>query len=266
MKNYKTISIDVENSQGAILSARLEMPADEKPRAFGIFSNCFTCEKEFFAPKRVCRALAGRGIAMVRFDFMGLGKSTGDFSDTNFTTNIDDIMTIAKKIKADYGADIDLLIGHSFGGAASIGASGQFPSLKALATLGSPKDPRHVMRHFEENAQILERDGMVEITVAGRTYCLKKQFSEDVKAHDIETETRNLKAALFVFHDPLDEMVAWQNALDIYERGSGEKYLVELKDAGHMLNNKADAEYMADILSNYLIKGEKPAGKNIMAA
>ena len=266
MKHYKTISIDVENTRGAVLSARLEMPADENPKAFGIFSNCFTCEKEFFAPKRVSRALASRGLAMARFDFMGLGKSGGDFSDTNFTTNIEDIQTIAKKIKADYGADIDLLIGHSFGGAASIGAAASFPHLKALATLGSPKNPRHVMRHFEDNAQILERDGMVEITVAGRTYILKKQFVEDVKSHDIEDETRNLNAALFVFHDPLDEMVAWQNALDIYARGSGEKYLVEIKDSGHMLPNASDAEYMADILAGYVLKGEKPNGDNIMAA
>ena len=176
MRDFKTISIDVENTRDAVLSAKLEMPADEKPHGFAIFSNCFTCEKEFFAPKRVARALAAKGIATARFDFTGLGKSTGRFSDTNFTTNVEDIQTIAAKIKADYGADIDLLIGHSFGGAASIGAAVSFPTLKAVATIGSPKDPRHVMRHFEEHAQIFERDGMVEITVAGRTYILKKQF------------------------------------------------------------------------------------------
>lgn len=266
MKNYKTISFDLENDRGYILSAMLEMPADEKPRAFGIFSNCFTCEKEFFAPKRVSRALAERGIAMVRFDFTGLGKSGGDFSDTNFTTNILDIKSIADKIRADFGQDVSLLVGHSFGGAASLGFAHDRPSVRAVATLGSPKDPRHVMRHFEDNAQILMKDGKVEITVAGRKYILKKQFTEDVKSHDIEQKTRDLNAALFVFHDPKDEMVTYQNAIDIYDRGSAEKYLVTIEDSGHMLPNLKDAQYMANILANWMINNKKPTGSNIKSA
>lgn len=266
MKNYKTISYDLENDRGDTLSARLEMPADEKPHAFGIFSNCFTCEKEFFAPKRVCRALAERGIAMVRFDFTGLGESGGDFSDTNFTTNLLDIKSIAAKIKQDFNTDVSLLIGHSFGGAASLGFAHNNPSIRAVATLGSPKDPRHVMRHFEENAQVFEKNGMVEISVAGRKYILKKQFSDDVKSHDIEQKTRELKAALFVFHDPQDEMVKYQNAIDIYERATAEKYLITIEDSGHMLPNLKDAQYMANILANWMINNKKPVGENIKSA
>ncbi len=266
MKKYKTISFDLENDRGHIISAYLEMPADEKPRSFGIFSNCFTCEKEFFAPKRVSRAMAERGIAMVRFDFTGLGKSGGNFSDTNFTTNILDIKSVADKIKEEYDQDISLLIGHSFGGAASIGFAHQRPSVKAVATLGSPKDPRHVMRHFEENAQVMEKDGQIEISVAGRTYILKKQFIQDVKSHDIEQITRKLKCAVFVFHDPDDEMVTYQNALDIYDRARAEKYLITIQGSGHMLPEIKDAEYMANILSSWMINNKKPQGENIQSA
>ena len=122
------------------------------------------------------------------------------------------------------------------------------------------------MRHFEDNAQILERNGRVEITVAGRTYILKKQFAEDVKSHDIEMQTRDMNAALFIFHDPEDDMVAYQNAHDIFERGSQEKYLIPMTDSGHMLSQLKDAEYVGNVLSNWLLNHKKPQGENIISA
>ncbi|MGM0422041.1 MAG: alpha/beta hydrolase family protein [Pseudomonadota bacterium] len=263
--DYQTETFDLDNGRGDMLSARLERPTNGEVKAYGIFANCFTCEKEFFAPKRVCRALAARGVAMVRFDFTGLGKSEGDFSDTNFTTHIEDLTAIAQKLESDFGQGPELLIGHSFGGPAALAMTETTPSVRTVATIGAPKDPRHVMRHFEEHQQILEREGMIEIDVAGRKYVLKKQFAEDVKSFDVEKQTRNFKGDLFVFHDPEDDMVRYENAGEIYDRAGGAAWLVSLKGAGHMLGDIKQTAYVGNLLADWLIEGTAPTGDNIQA-
>ena len=265
MAEYKTENYDLDNGRGDILSARLELPISGEPKAFSIFANCFTCEKDFFAPKRISRSLAERGIGTVRFDFTGLGESEGVFSDTNFTTNIQDMHAIAKKLRKDFGYYPEALLGHSFGGAAAIGLASVLgnDTVKTIATIGSPKDPRHVMRHFEQHEQILERDGKIEITVAGRTYILKKQFAEDVNSHDIEQKTRDFKGHLFVFHDPKDEMVDYSNAKDIFSRGGGVSHLVTLEGAGHMLGNIKYTKYVADVLADWILDSQEPEAEHI---
>lgn len=265
MVDYVTENYDLSNGRGETLSARIELPKNGNPKAYGIFANCFTCEKEFFAPKRISRGLAARGIATVRFDFTGLGDSEGDFSDTNFTTNLQDMAAIAHKIKDDFGILPELLLGHSFGGAAAIGLAAELgnDAVKTIATIGSPKDPRHVMRHFEEHQQIFERDGKIEINVAGRKYILKEQFANDVKSHDIEQKTRDFKGNLFVFHDTEDDMVKYQNAIDIYNRGGGTSHLVTLDGAGHMLGNIKYTNHVADILADWVLDNKAPYADHI---
>lgn len=263
--DYQTENFDLDNGNGEMLSARLELPTNGDIKAYGIFANCFTCEKEFFAPKRVSRALAARGIGMVRFDFTGLGKSEGDFSDSNFSTHIRDLGAIADKLKAEFGQGPSLLVGHSFGGPAALALTETIDSIRAVATIGAPKDPRHVMRHFEEHQQILEREGMIEINVAGRKYTLKKQFAEDVKSFDVESQTRAFKGGIFVFHDPEDDMVRYQNAKEIFDRAGGAAWLVTLKDAGHMLGDIKQTKYVGDLLADWLIDGKAPVGDDIQS-
>ena len=265
MNTFETRNFDLDNGRGDTLSARLEYPTEHPPVGFAIFANCFTCEKEFFAPKRITRALAEQSIAAVRFDFTGLGESGGDFSQTNFTTNLQDMRAVAEKIKAEFGLYPELLLGHSFGGAAAIGLAAILgnDTIKTVATIGAPKDPRHVMRHFEEHQQILKRDGMIEITVANRTYTLRQQFADDVKSHDIESKTRAFTGGLFVFHDPKDDMVKFENAVEIFDRGGGPSYLIRMDGAGHMLSNTKATSYVADTLTDWIVKQQAPVGVHV---
>ncbi len=250
----KTEIFNFDNGRGDILSGRMELPRDAEPTHFGIFANCFTCAKEFFAPTRTSRALAERGIAMLRFDFTGLGESEGTFSDTNFTTKIQDICAAAKAIKEKYGHDVSLVIGHSLGGAAAIASTAHLPSAKAVATIGAPRDPDHVMRHFREKEQVLERDGQIEIDVAGRKYILKQHFMDDLSMHHVAKDTADFEGGVFVFHAPEDDMVVFENAKIIYERANEPKFFYEMPGAGHMFEDPVRIGEIADALTNFLTK------------
>ncbi len=262
----ETRNFDTDNGRGKMLSARLEHPKDADASCYAIFANCFTCEKDFFAPKRVSRALAARGIATVRFDFTGLGESEGEFSNTNFTTNLQDMSAIAERLNQDFGKYPNMLLGHSLGGGAAIGLADmlneQGHDVRTVATIGSPKDPRHVMRHFEEHDQIMERDGQIEISVAGRKYILKKQFVEDVKSHDIENKTKHLNAHLYIFHDPEDDMVKFENAEELFSRAP-HAHLVTMEGAGHMLGGTEYTDNVADILASWHLDGLIKTGPHI---
>lgn len=252
----KTIIFDFTNDRGNTLSGRLELPKDGDPVAYGVFANCFTCMKEFFAPTRVCRGLAERGIAMLRFDFTGLGESEGSFTDGNFGTNISDILSASSALEKGFGQSPMLLIGHSLGGAAALAASAELPSLKAVATIGSPKDPNHVLRHFQDQDQLIEHDDVIELKVADRTYLLKKQFLDNLSAHDVAQNTADFGGASFVFQAPKDDMVKAINAQEIYDRAVEPKFLHMMgDDVGHMLDRPQDTEYVAETLSVWL-KGQ----------
>ncbi len=251
MRKHRTINIKFPNKNGDMLSGKLEMPIDENPIAFGVFMHCFTCTKEFFAPTRVSKALADRGIAMLRFDFAGLGASQGDFSETTFITNVNDVLSAAEMLSNDYDAP-SLLIGHSMGGANALAATRFLPDIKAVATIGSPSDPRHVLRYFKEHEKLFELNGFIEIIVAGRKYTLNKSFIEDMKKQDVGRDTRDFSGAVFVFQSPNDDMVSYDNAKKIYERATEPKLLIDMDDASHMLDKKSDADKIADILCNWI--------------
>ena len=253
-------SFDFIGADGQHLSGRLDLP-DGPVSSYALFAHCFTCTKNSLAAVRVSKALTALGYGVLRFDFTGLGESGGSFSDSTFSTSLDDVLSAADFLRTQYQAPA-LLVGHSMGGAAALAATRELGSgIKAVATIGSPRDPAHVLRHFEDHQQLLETDGKVELVVAGRQYFLKKDFFSDMASHDVAQDTRDFGGAVFVFHAPEDDMVDFSNAKVIYDRASGPRFLISMDGATHMLDKPEDAALVADILSGWLQEGQEPLQK-----
>ena len=238
--------ITFPSSQGADLAARLEMPAGT-PRAYAIFAHCFTCSKESKAAAFISRALAGRGIAVLRFDFTGLGESAGDFSDSNFSSNVDDIVCAARYL-AEHHAAPQILIGHSLGGTAVLAAAEQIAQSRAVVTLGSPYDPRHV-EHLLENTAALEAQGVATVNIGGRPFRVRRQLIEDLERHDPSATVGALGKALLILHSPQDTIVHIDNAAKIFMAARHPKSFVSLDRADHLLSKSADAAYAAEVIA-----------------
>jgi len=234
---------------GAKLAARLELPTF-KPRAYALFAHCFTCSKDIFAATRISRALAERGIAVLRFDFTGLGSSEGEFAHTNFSSNVEDLVAAADFLREHYQAP-QLLIGHSLGGAAVIAARERIPEVKAVATLNAPSDPAHVKHLFGEQSEEIEQQGAAWVTLAGRRFCIKKHFLVDVAQNSLLGHLSKLRAALLVLHAPLDEIVGVDNARTLFDAAKHPKSFVSLDDADHLLTRKLDAQYAASVIATW---------------
>jgi uncharacterized OsmC-like protein/pimeloyl-ACP methyl ester carboxylesterase len=232
---------------GEELAARLDMPLGT-PRAYALFAHCFTCSKDIFAAARVSAGLAERGIAVLRFDFTGLGHSDGEFANTNFTSNVGDLVAAAKWLADNHEAP-SILIGHSLGGAAVLAAAGEVPGVKAVATIGAPFDPAHVSDNFSAAIQEIGKKGEAEVSLGGRPFVIKQQFLDDIAAQDQKDRIGNLKKALLVFHAPGDAVVGIENAAEIYGAAKHPKSFVTLDDADHLLSRKPDAVYVAEIIS-----------------
>ncbi len=230
--------IEFEGSQGVSLAARLDMPT-VPPRAFAIFAHCFTCSKDILAASRIARALSAKGIAVLRFDFTGLGHSEGEFENTNFSSNIQDLLKAADWLREHHSAP-SLLIGHSLGGAAVLAAAGEIDEVVGVATIGAPFDPQHVSKLFEDQRDEIEQAGLAEIKLAGRKFTIQRQFLEDLNAHAMTDKIGSLRRALIVFHAPFDNVVGIDNAASIYEAAKHPKSFVSLDDADHMLGDPAD--------------------------
>ena len=234
-------------SLGVDLSARLDRPAAE-PRAYALFAHCFTCSKDIFASARISAALAARGIAVLRFDFTGLGASEGEFANTNFSSNVGDLVAAADWLRAHHAAP-KLLIGHSLGGAAVLSAAARIPEAVAVATIGAPADPSHLGRIIGASAEDIERDGQADVTIAGRSFTVTRQFLRDISSRNLKTAIRDLKRALMVFHSPRDDVVGIDNASEIFLAARHPKSFVSLDDADHLLTGRADAAYVADVVA-----------------
>lgn len=239
--------IEFEGSQGVSLAARLDMPASQ-PRAFAIFAHCFTCSKDIHAASRIAGALAAKGIAVLRFDFTGLGHSEGEFANTNFSSNIQDLVKAADWLR-EHHSPPSLLIGHSLGGAAVLAAAGEIDEVVGVATIGAPFDPQHVSHLFEEHRDEIEQAGMAEVKLAGRKFTIQRQFLEDLNAHAMADKIGSLRRALIVFHAPLDNVVGIDNAAHIFEAAKHPKSFVSLDDADHLLTRRPDSQYVAEVLS-----------------
>ena len=236
-----------EGHCGAKLAARLDMP-DGPVLATALFAHCFTCSKDIPAARRIAGRLAAMGIAVLRFDFTGLGHSCGEFSNTTFTSNAQDLV-LASKALAERDMAPDLLIGHSLGGAAVLRAAGDIPSAKGVVTLGAPFDPGHVTHNFTDALETIAADGEGDVQLGGRAIRIGQGFVDDVLTADLTDRIAGLKRALLVLHAPLDEVVGLENATNIFVAAKHPKSFVTLDDADHLISQPKDAEYAADVIS-----------------
>jgi alpha-beta hydrolase superfamily lysophospholipase len=235
-------------SGGDRLSARLDLP-DGPPRAFALFAHCFTCSKDLAAATRISRGLVARGFGVLRFDFTGLGSSEGEFANTNFSSNIDDLVLAAGWLRDHHEAPA-VLVGHSLGGAAVLVAAGQVPETVAVATIGAPFDPAHVTELFPAAARRrIEDDGEAEVQLAGRTFRVRSQLLDDLGAQNLTRAIASLRRALLVFHSPVDEIVDVDNARRIFDAARHPRSFVSLDGADHLLTRRSDAAYVAEVLS-----------------
>ncbi len=235
------------NARGETLAGRLETP-DGPTRAVAIFAHCFTCSKESAAAVRVSRGLAARGWAVLRFDFAGLGASAGEFADTNFSSNVQDIAAAAARLRS-LGMAPAALIGHSLGGAAVLAAGALVPDVRAIACIGAPSSVEHVTHNFAAALPAIEGEGEAEVTLGGKRYTIRRQLLEDLRLHDIEARVAGLKRALLVLHAPRDEVVGIEHATRIFVSAKHPKSFVSLDTADHYLVRAADAEYAAAIIA-----------------
>lgn len=245
----KPIRLTFEGHDGAELAARLDLPAGAV-RAYALFAHCFTCSKDVSAARRIAEALTGEGIAVLRFDFTGLGGSGGDFASTNFSSNVSDLIKAAGFLREAYEAP-KLLIGHSLGGAAVIAAAADIPEAVAVATIGAPADADHVAHNFGADLDTIREKGRAEVTLAGRTFTIEKQFLEDIAAQNVRERVGRLKKALLVMHAPLDETVGIDNATGIFVAAKHPKSFVSLDSADHLLSNPRDAGYAARVIAGW---------------
>ncbi|WP_306185443.1 S9 family peptidase [Streptomyces sp. MK5] len=239
--------VEFAGSQGAPLAARLELP-EGRLKAYALFAHCFTCGKDQVAATRVARALTGFGIAVLRFDFTGLGGSGGDFANTHFSSNVDDLVRAAGYLRTHFEAPT-LLIGHSLGGAAVLAARHLIPDVRAVATIAAPFNPDHVLHLLGKNRAETERKGQAEVLLAGRPFRIQRQFLNDITAQPQAERIAKLKAALLVLHSPTDELVDVTNARRIFDTARHPKSFIALAGADHLLTKAADAKYAATVLA-----------------
>lgn len=250
--------IDFPGHSGQMLAARLDAPAN--PRAYALFAHCFTCGKDIFAAARIAERLTSQGIAVLRFDFTGIGSSEGEFANTNFSSNVQDLVAAADFLRKSYQAP-SLLIGHSLGGAAVLAAAPHVPEAVGVATIAAPSAASHITHLFADHVDAIEKDGAAKVLLAGRPFTIAKQFLDDVADVEFLSKITHMKKALLVCHAPLDDTVGIENANAIFTAAHHPKSFVSLDSADHLLRKRADAIYAADMIaawaSRYLPAAEE---------
>jgi putative redox protein len=247
------IPVRFPNGSGQTLAGRLDLPPNGKPRAYALYAHCFTCGKDVRAAVNIGRALAREGIALLRFDFTGLGESQGDFADTTFSGNVADLKAAARFLAENYEAP-KILVGHSLGGTAVLEAAADIPSSVAVATIGAPSDPEHVARLLGPARETIEEEGEAEVTLVGRKFRFKKAFLDDIKMRPWAANLRSMRKALLVFHSPADKTVDISNAAEIYGSALHPKSFISLNEADHLLTKETDSEYVGLILGAWASK------------
>jgi len=243
----KSEKIKFTNSTGHELAARLELP-DGEIKGCAIFAHCFTCNKNLTAVRNIGKALTSHGIGVLRFDFTGLGESEGDFENTNFSSNVDDLISAANFLEENYSAP-DVLIGHSLGGAAVIFAANKIESVKAVATIGAPSNPKHVSNLFKSGIEEIHEKGEATLIIGGRDFKIQKQFLDDINEKNMDETVKNLNKALLVLHSPQDTTVGIENAAQIYKAAWHPKSFISLDGADHLLSNKEDSNYVGKMIA-----------------
>ncbi len=253
----KTQPITFPGAHGQTLAARLELP-DTTPRAYALFAHCFTCGKNSRAATTVSRALAASGVAVLRFDFTGLGGSDGDFENTNFSSNVDDIVAAADYLRASYAAP-ELLIGHSLGGAAILAAAHRIDEARAIATIGAPADVEHIANVFAADIETIEEEGAATVDLAGRPFTVQRQFLDDIRAQPQQQRIANIDRPLLILHAPADNTVGIDNASQIFMTARHPKSFISLDNADHLLTNKADGRFAATVIAAWADRYLTPA-------
>jgi len=238
---------DFPGAQGKKLAARLDAP-DSSVRAYALFAHCFTCGKDIFAASRIAQTLTEHGIGVLRFDFTGLGASEGDFANTNFSSNVADLVAAADHMRLAYSAP-SILIGHSLGGAAVLAAASRIPEVRAVVTMCAPSDPSHVAGLFRDSLDDIHVHGEAEVQLAGRPFRIKREFLVDASEQNLSAQIGQLRKALLVMHAPLDATVDISNAAHIFSAAKHPKSFVSLEDADHLLTRKRDAVYAANLIA-----------------
>jgi putative redox protein len=249
-------------SHGQELSGVLSLPSGHV-QAFAVFAHCFTCGKDSFAAARISRALADRGIGVLRFDFTGLGESGGDLADSTFSCDVADLVRAAEFLAAEHRPP-SLLVGHSLGGAAVLAAAGEIPSVRAVVTIGAPHDPAHVVDLLGPAKEEIERSGEADVTLGQRTFRMRRGFLDDIGAQPQRARLRELNRALLVLHAPGDEVVGIDNARLIFDTARHPKSFISLDGADHLLSDRADSVFAADIISTWASRYLEPAASGMV--
>ncbi len=250
-------------SNGHTLAAQFHLPPGEA-RAFALFAHCFTCSKDLSAAVRIADSLEARGIGVLRFDFTGLGHSDGDFSTTNFSSNVGDLVAAAEWLEANHQAP-SILVGHSLGGTAVLAAAHQLSSVAAIATIGAPADPAHVEGLLVHARDEIESKGIAEVSIGGRPFTIEKQFLDDIRDASILDQLATLDAALLICHSPVDSIVGVDNASKLFMAAKHPKSFLSLDKADHLLRRRQDATYVGDVIgtwaSRFIAEPHAPEGR-----
>lgn len=242
--------VSFTNKDKENLAGRLELPLDRKPHNYVIFAHCFTCTKNLTAIRNVSRALTNAGFAILRFDFTGLGESEGDFENTNFSGNVDDLVEAAHFVEKNFMAPA-LLIGHSLGGAAAIFAAARLKSIKAVAVINSPSSPSHVMHLLKDSKHEITKNGKARVNLGGVDFTIKKQFLDDLENKSLSDVVSNFEKALLILHSPQDKVVGIKNAEEIYKAAHHPKSFISLDGVDHLLSKKEDSQYVGEVIAGW---------------
>ncbi|CAM4046044.1 bifunctional alpha/beta hydrolase/OsmC family protein [Gillisia hiemivivida] len=245
-----TSKITFKNKEGIDLKGSIELPENRTPHNFVLFAHCFTCNKNFLAVKNISEALTAKGFGILRFDFTGLGESDGEFADSNFSGNVEDLVSASSYLEDNYRAP-SLLIGHSLGGAAVLFASTLLDSVTAVATIGAPSHIGHVKNLLKNDVDDIQKNGIAEVNIGGRNFNIKKQFLDDLENNDLPDIISKLEKSLLILHSPQDTIVGINNAEEIYLAARHPKSFISLDGADHLLSNKIDSNYVGDVIGTW---------------
>jgi len=240
------------NGAGIELAAILELP-DAKISYYAMFAHCFTCGKDILAATRIANTLALNDVAVLRFDFTGLGESQGDFSNTNFSSNVEDLLSATEFLRENYQAP-QLLIGHSLGGTAILHVASDIPECKAVVTIGSPATADHLLHLFKGDVERIQKDGVAQVDIAGRSFDIQQQFIDDLKHKSVEDKITKLRKALLIFHSPIDEVVSIDQAGIIFAKAKHPKSFITLDSGNHLLTSNDDASYVANTIVAWALR------------
>lgn len=260
----KSTRLHIKNKNGLQLQAYLELPANQKPNYFAIFAHCFTCSSTLTALKNISRSLTTHGFGVLRFDFTGLGRSEGEFADSHFSANVDDLIAVNNYLTENYSAP-SLLVGHSLGGAAVIVAASKLANIIAVATIGAPSTASHVTHLFTHDVSSIPEKGNVEVNIGGRPFKINKEFAEDFSKTDLPKITKELRKPILILHSPIDTIVGVDNAQELYLNAHHPKSFVSLDQADHLLTNPTDSIYAGNVIGTWVQRYFEPKENEMLS-